>query len=179
MSESKGTRDGSSEHDFRVGDVVKDSGNLHGQFTITGFRKGRDTGLLIAIYDDMRWGYISDLELVRRDSPPAPNVLLDANAVAGKDRAEAYGHPYDNHQRIANLWNAFLDGRRTKGPLSPADVALMMVLLKVARHQHAPKRDNLVDVCGYARCVELIEEREAEICQSSKRDHASNVSSVS
>jgi hypothetical protein len=37
-----------------------------------------------------------------------------------------------------------------------------MVLDKVAREQHAPKRDNMTDIAGYAACVaEIRNESEA------------------
>ena len=41
--------------------------------------------------------------------------------------------------------------------LSKKDVAMMMVLLKVAREQKAHKRDNLVDAVGYIRNAAQIE----------------------
>ena len=44
--------------------------------------------------------------------------------------------------------------------LRPEDVAMMMMLVKVAREAHAPKRDNRVDGAGYWQCLDLlIEER--------------------
>ena len=33
-------------------------------------------------------------------------------------------------------------------------VALAMICLKIAREVHVPTRDNLVDLVGYARCIE-------------------------
>lgn len=88
---------------------------------------------------------------------PAPNVCEEANIIAGGDRQRQrdYGHPLDNHRRIADLWNAYIKGRKDPAaPLSEIDAGLMMILLKVAREQNTPKRDNLVDICGYAKCIE-------------------------
>jgi hypothetical protein len=60
-----------------------------------------------------------------------------------------------NHQRIARLWNAYIANRKEpQSRLTPEDVARMMILLKIARDVFTPKRDNLVDICGYARCLE-------------------------
>jgi hypothetical protein len=96
-------------------------------------------------------------------TPAAPNVLLEADAIAGKDRSRDYGHPHTNHLRIARLWQAYLDNRPdAKIPITPGDVAFMMVLLKIARHQNTPKRDNLTDACGYLRCRDMIEAYEEE-----------------
>ena len=38
------------------------------------------------------------------------------------------------------------------------DVAMMMCLLKIARQTYAPKRDNLVDLAGYAALAQRITE---------------------
>lgn len=98
---------------------------------------------------------------------PHPNesILTEALRVTGTTRQENYGHPLANHVRIADLWNGFLrakvtgaDGELVINPtvLEPADVAMMMILLKVARELHTPKRDNLTDGAGYFRCVSRI-----------------------
>ena len=60
------------------------------------------------------------------------------------------GTKRDNFRAIARLWNAYL-GDRCVG-LSSEDVALMMMLLKVARSQTgaAAEPDHYVDMCGYA-----------------------------
>ena len=84
------------------------------------------------------------------------NVLEEANRIAGQDRSRDYGHPLLNHERIARYWTDFL-ANREPGPLKPREVALMMILLKVAREQHTPKRDSLVDIAGYVKCVEMMD----------------------
>jgi hypothetical protein len=87
----------------------------------------------------------------------AETVLEEAARLTSGDRQRDYDHPFRNHQRIARLWNAYLDCRKEpKGRIMPEDVATMMILLKIARNVFTPKRDNLVDVCGYARCLEQI-----------------------
>lgn len=60
-------------------------------------------------------------------------------------RAEHYGDPRPNHERIAGLWSAYLDTS-----LTAHDVAQMMVLLKVARAKIDPwHEDNYTDAHGY------------------------------
>lgn len=84
-----------------------------------------------------------------------------ANLVAG-DRDRQHGAKERNFANIARLWNAFLEGRCVP-PISPAEVANMMVLMKVARTlsgQHNP--DDYIDACGYAACAgELAEKANA------------------
>lgn len=97
--------------------------------------------------------------------PKKPSILLEAEAVVNGPRAQHYGPPARNHERIALLWSAFLNGRRCMdGGQAPAveisatEVALMMCLLKIARLQEtAGHRDSLTDLAGYAACVAKIE----------------------
>lgn len=74
---------------------------------------------------------------------------LDAAAKAVlTDRAREYGHPEDCFGLIAALWS-----RYTERDISSADVAVMMILLKIARIEGNPKHaDSWVDIAGYAAC---------------------------
>lgn len=82
----------------------------------------------------------------------ASEMLLQVAQLVGADRAAQHGDKRQNHENIAALWNAYLAIRREPGaPLTAADVAHMMVLLKVARTQlgaHNP--DDHCDMAGYA-----------------------------
>ncbi len=82
-------------------------------------------------------------------------ILDEAAAIQSGTRQRDYGHPAANHRNIAGLWNAYMDSRRApRGKLDGADVARMMILVKIARDAYTPTRDNLVDIAGYARCLE-------------------------
>lgn len=84
-------------------------------------------------------------------------VLDEAMAVTSGDRRRDYGHPIHNFQRIADFWNTFLHDKLKDGEfVMPEDTAQMMILVKVAREMNTPKRDNLVDICGYARTIEMM-----------------------
>lgn len=81
-----------------------------------------------------------------RDPWSAPGVIASALALTGGDRASQHGDKVDNHQNIAALWTAFLGH-----PITADQVALMMVLLKVARTKTGSlNRDDFVDMAGYA-----------------------------
>lgn len=86
------------------------------------------------------------------------SILTDAEAIIYGDREQTYGNPGANLERIANLWNAFIANKPEPG-LTPDDVAMMMVLLKIAREQHQHKPDNLIDGCGYLALIERIHEK--------------------
>lgn len=81
------------------------------------------------------------------------NVLEEANRLTSRDRNQSYGHPREDFTRTAALWSAVLGCRVT-----PEQVALCMIQVKVSRLCHAPKRDSVVDIAGYARTLEMLGE---------------------
>jgi len=87
---------------------------------------------------------------------PTRQATLDAAIVAVADRGLNYGSPEDNFQRIAELWTTHLRNRYGLTPhpvLDPHDVALMLVLMKVARLENTPLHsDSWIDIAGYAAC---------------------------
>jgi hypothetical protein len=90
---------------------------------------------------------------------PAQTILEEAAEVTSGSRQRAYGHPRDNHGNTAALWGAYLTRKYGfEGDLTARDVCLMMVLLKVSRDANKPGRDNLVDMAGYARNAEMIDQ---------------------
>jgi hypothetical protein len=111
-------------------------------------------------------------------------VLDEAARVTSGARPARYGHPAENHGCTAGLWTSYLVRRLEKAleivqdaeqrrllqtavqvafRLDSRDVCWMNILQKASRDANARVRDNLVDVCGYARNAEMIEERQAEI----------------
>jgi hypothetical protein len=85
------------------------------------------------------------------EADPAVACLDDARRIVTGARRGAYGNPEDNFARIASLWNAYLEHRAL--PLTTVDVALLCVLIKVARLIETPGHaDSWVDLAGYAAC---------------------------
>lgn len=75
----------------------------------------------------------------------------NGNTLAATGRMDDYGHPVHNFRRIAGIWSAILDV-----PITPEDVALMMIGLKIAREKAKHKPDNLDDIDGYVDCLRLL-----------------------
>lgn len=75
------------------------------------------------------------------------DILSEAGDLINGDRAADYGDATLNHMRIADFWSCYLD-RQIK--FSPSDVAIMMMLVKVARCMESFKDDSFVDICGYS-----------------------------
>lgn len=85
------------------------------------------------------------------------DILQRADRIAGQDRSRDYGHPRQNFQRIADLWDVYLANQPgDELRITPQDVAAMMILMKIARQQHTPKDDNLVDIAGYVKCWDML-----------------------
>jgi hypothetical protein len=80
------------------------------------------------------------------------------------DRGLDYGHPMTDFTKIAKLWDViFQDNARMDGhaPIKPEQVALAMIAVKIARICQNPDyyhRDSVVDIAGYAACLERIAE---------------------
>ena len=75
------------------------------------------------------------------------SVLDTAKEVINGERQDTYGSPEDSFALIAEYWTAYV--KRKSEKLTAKDVALMMVLFKIARETHQGKTDNLVDGAGY------------------------------
>jgi hypothetical protein len=84
------------------------------------------------------------------------SVSLDAHALVHGVRRKEYGPVRDSFQWVADLANVVLPGK----DLSPEDIALLMICVKLARERHSHKRDNLVDLCGYADLLQQLHEGE-------------------
>jgi Domain of unknown function (DUF6378) len=63
---------------------------------------------------------------------------------------ESHGHPRPNLERTAALWRAAFGW-----DVTVEQVALAQILFKVSREVGNPMRDNLVDIAGYARVIEM------------------------
>ena len=80
--------------------------------------------------------------------PSRSEILDTAKHYVTVDRADTHGDAERNFGRIAAYWSAHLDT-----PVSAADVAVMMALLKLARIKGTPGcADHWIDLAGYAAC---------------------------
>ncbi len=80
-------------------------------------------------------------------------ILDKAKSLVFGDRGQDYGHPKEDFTRTAGMWTAMTGG---KFEFQPEHVALFMVALKISREMNKHKRDNLVDIAGYAQTCETV-----------------------
>ena len=84
------------------------------------------------------------------------SILDEAAKAVDGPRRSTYGHPRDNHGRTAALWSAFLGIK-----IDARQVCMLNILQKVSRDAHGvAHHDTLVDIAGYARNAEMLEEDE-------------------
>lgn len=81
------------------------------------------------------------------------NILQEAMSLVCGDRQATYGPPNQDFERTAKMWSAI------KGvEFTPSEVAQFMICIKLSRQTHQKKRDNWVDIAGYAYCGQRCDE---------------------
>lgn len=123
----------------------------------------------------MKYGYNCediDEKSVKKKSYP---ILEEVEKILGGDRRSDYGEASASFKRIADYWNAYLCHKRDKIDraaheedlpyeflrgeyLTGHDVAMLMILFKIAREENKHKHDNLADIIGYATLADEMEE---------------------
>jgi len=102
------------------------------------------------------------LRTVKQEEAMKKSAIEEAKDIIYNDREKTYGRPDKNLNTIANLWETYLHSRglfnENSHGLTATDVAIMQVLLKIARHGNMYKRDNIVDGIGYLALVDRIRE---------------------
>lgn len=85
---------------------------------------------------------------------PEETILEEASRLVDGERGAAYGHPADDFGRTAAIVSAILGIEVT-----PHQIPLLMMAVKLSRHTNRPKRDNMTDIAGYARTAEMVADR--------------------
>ncbi len=85
------------------------------------------------------------------------SALVEAERLVHGDRHNDYGHPVDDFTRTGRMWGAILGW---SAPVPPHTVALCMAAVKISRECNRHKRDNLVDLAGYAETCRMVHARE-------------------
>lgn len=72
-------------------------------------------------------------------------------------RGKSYGHPYEDFSRTAAFWSIIFGV-----PVTPEQVGLAMIAMKMSREINKSKRDNRLDIAGYAETLEMIAQKRSE-----------------
>ena len=83
-------------------------------------------------------------------------ILQEADRLVSEVKGKDYGQPLDQFTATAKIWEVILG----KEGITPEQVGLCMIAIKMTREMFKHKRDNLVDIPGYAKTIDMvIEER--------------------
>jgi hypothetical protein len=80
-------------------------------------------------------------------------ILEEANQIVAGARQQDYGHALESFARIAAM-ASLMTGKE----LTPQDCCKVLIAVKMTRESFKHKRDNLVDLCGYAHLLQVLEE---------------------
>ena len=81
------------------------------------------------------------------------SILSEAEEIVNGIRHSDYGDPVESFERIAKT-ASMIAGR----DLSPNECCAVLMAVKLVRESFAHKRDNLVDLCGYAELMNRLKE---------------------
>lgn len=111
--------------------------------------------------DTIGWNFSQETKVAPEVSPPSESILDEAKRLVCGDRQASYGPPDQDFQRTADMINGlFKDYFKEGCEFKPKDVAAIMILIKLSRNRHQNKRDNPVDIAGYAHCMNVCMECE-------------------
>ena len=100
-------------------------------------------------------GVVSEKAVITHsgDAPvkSSENILQEADRLTAGEKRAAYGKVNKQLRVLADLWTVVIGT-----PITPLQVALCLLQLKVSREMHKHSRDNIVDMAGYARVIELL-----------------------
>lgn len=84
-------------------------------------------------------------------APLFASILHEAIELTGVDRQQDYGDPRENMLRWRDMVRAMLGTQ-----ITAEDLVRIMLCLKLSRDMHRPKRDNPVDIAGYAWLLDCV-----------------------
>jgi len=95
---------------------------------------------------------------------PPSSVCLIADKLVSNDRQREYGHPFEDFGKTAAMMTGA--GFSWKGqPIGPEHIPILMSLVKISRmlnNKNAYHKDSVVDICGYMKTAQLVQEKYAE-----------------
>jgi hypothetical protein len=89
-----------------------------------------------------------------KSKKPEQTILEEAMSLVGGERQDDYGDFKDMFVRWREACHAC--GRPGLANVTGEDLATAMILLKVIRDATRPKRDNPVDIAGWAHGLDIV-----------------------
>lgn len=96
-------------------------------------------------------------EVKDMDEENNKSILDEAKAIVNGSRQSDYGDPVESFDRIAKTASMI-----TGKDLSSKECCAVLMAVKVVRESFRHKRDNLIDLCGYAHIMNELNENKSE-----------------
>ncbi|MBU0641297.1 MAG: DUF4406 domain-containing protein [Planctomycetes bacterium] len=133
---------------------------------LPGWERSRGATLEAVLARELGLQFLDGWSGMQMEEPPrisyaaehgTASILDTARKVTSGDRREDYGDPSDDFERAALMWTGILHPKLAADQrITASDVPLCMIAIKLAREVHSHKRDNLVDIAGYARTAAMV-----------------------
>ena len=81
------------------------------------------------------------------------SILSEAEEIVNGSRHSDYGDAKESFSRVATIASVM-----TGKELAPEDCCAVLMAVKLVRESFKHKRDNLVDMCGYAELMNRLKE---------------------
>lgn len=81
------------------------------------------------------------------------SILSEAEEIVNGSRHSDYGDAKESFSRVATIASVM-----TGKELAPEDCCSVLMAVKLVRESFKHKRDNLVDLCGYAELMNRLKE---------------------
>ncbi len=91
------------------------------------------------------------------DVVPEENILMEADRLTAAERNAEYGDFFSEAAKTAFIHQMILSESSEPWSQEEKDTLVMMVR-KLVRHGYKKKRDNLVDLAGYAKLLQGLHE---------------------
>ena len=96
-------------------------------------------------------------ELGNSEEKEEKTILDEAKAIVEGSRQSDYGDPVESFDRIAKTASMI-----TGKDLSSKECCAVLMAVKVVRESFRHKRDNLIDLCGYAHIMNELNENKSD-----------------
>ena len=97
--------------------------------------------------------YVSFIEFKDIVEENKQSILSEAEEIVNGSRHSDYGDANESFSRVATIASVM-----TGKELSPEDCCAVLMAVKLVRESFNHKRDNLVDLCGYAELLNRLKE---------------------
>ena len=92
-------------------------------------------------------------EVKDMDEENNKSILSEAEEIVNGSRQSDYGDARESFSRVATIASVM-----TGKELAPEDCCAVLMAVKLVRESFAHRRDNLVDLCGYAELLNRLKE---------------------